>query len=313
MSWALAFAMAGAFEGTALPTPSWWVDPASCPQWTTPLSQQIALACEATGHTCDVTTSDKAARRLVLQCADADHWTLEAHDVGGTGLWHIEVRGESDERLRAAAVWVARSDVTMTAAAANPPVASPPAASPATVPAPEERRWGGLALAAHAAYYPDSVEGAPGYGLTFRVHDSGEIVHVLPARFSSYVSLTGEATNSGGYYDERGFGLRLGAGVVWHATHTKDIIGFSLELGLGLTRNRQTVPGFSSTGDRDPNRDYSTTQHHPFGYAIAGMTAELPVQGDFRPFVGLRIGTTGPKAPGFAMGAVEVGFRWIAW
>ncbi|WP_394844615.1 hypothetical protein LZC95_47120 [Pendulispora brunnea] len=311
MSWALAFAMAGAVEAALPPTPSWWVDPASCPQWTTPLSRQIALACEATGHACDVTTSDKAARRLVLQCADADHWTLEAHDVSGTGLWHIEVRGGDDERLRAAAVWVARSDVTMAAAPTTTP-ATPAAPPQITLNPPPQQRWGGLDLAGRLGYYADSGDGAPGYGAALRIHDPGELIRFLPPRFNSFASLAGEATWSGGYFDERAFSLRAGVGITWHAPRTKDIIGFSLELGVGVARTRETNPGFSGS-DRDPSRDYVITGHVPFGYLLARMIAEAPVPGIFRPFISLGLGTTVPKSPGLVMGSVEIGVRWIAW
>ncbi|WP_394834111.1 hypothetical protein LVJ94_47155 [Pendulispora rubella] len=307
MSWALVFAMAGAVEAAPPPTPSWWVDPASCPLWTTPLSREIALACEATGRGCDVSTSDdKAARRLVLQCADPDHWTLEAHDAGGTGLWHIEVRGDDDERLRAAAMWVARSDVTMAPEAKVPaPPPTPPApAAPIKLIPPPQGGWGGLALAIHGSYYPDATGGSPGLGMTLRVHDSGDVVSFLPRSFSTYASLTGEATSDGrADYDQSTFALRLGVGLIWHAPHTKDIIGFSLESGLGFARIRQ---GTSISAMK-------STDHHPFWYALAGIVAEAPVQGDFRPFLALRIGTSWPKAPGLSLGMVEIGFRWRAW
>ncbi|WP_394844614.1 hypothetical protein LZC95_47115 [Pendulispora brunnea] len=293
----------------ATPTVTWWVDPASCPQWSTPLARQIALACEAAGHTCEV-NDDKGTRRLALQCGDDEHWTLEAHDERGTGLWHIEVRGDNDERLRAAALWVARSET-----AAPPPPAPPPAPAPAPAkPAPPVQtaeKPGGLAAAARLLYWPhdQARDGALwGYGLGLRLLDSGKAIRFLPRAITPYIAL-GFDFASGGDKSARVFNVRLGGGAVWHPGGLRNILGLALEAGAAWGYSTYELGGVGTFGP-----EYRSSNDDIFLYALGGVTLELPTAGSVHPFASLLVGGVIPnRILGNAVGVLEIGCRWAAW
>jgi len=312
MTWAAI--LLGSTSAAAATTPvSWWVDPAACPDWSTPLARQIALACEAAGRTCEV-SADKGLRRLALQCGDEEHWTLEAHDERGVGLWHIEVRGDSDERLRTAALWVARSE---TATASPPP--PPPPSTPATAPAPPKPalpvqtsgKPGGLALAARLLYWPhdQARDGALwGYGLGLRALDSGKTIRFLPQSITPYIAL-GFDFASGGDRSARIFNVRLGGGAVWHPAGLRNIFGLLLEAGAAWGYATYNVANVGVFGP-----EYQSSNDDIFVYALGGMTLEVPTGGSVHPFASLLLGGVIPnRIAGSAVGVLEIGCRWGAW
>ncbi|WP_394834110.1 hypothetical protein LVJ94_47150 [Pendulispora rubella] len=306
-------ALGSSTADAATPTVTWWVDPSSCPEWSTPLARQIALACEAAGHACDV-SADQGTRRIALQCGDEEHWTLEAHDERGTGLWHIEVRGDNDERLRTAALWVARSEGTLSNP--PPPAPKPPPPSPPETPRPAPfaengRKPGGLAMGVRGLYWPhdQARDGALwGYGLGLRVLDSGNALRFLPQSITPYISVAFDFAR-GGDRDARGFNARLGGGAMWHPSGIRNIFGLSLEAGAswGYSTYDTTLSLVGGPSGRGSNDDI-------FVHAFGGVHLEAPTGGSIRPYASLLLGGIIPnRILGTAVGVLEIGCRWAAW
>jgi hypothetical protein len=90
----------------------WYVDAeSSCdaePGAVESLEREIGLACAAVGGTCRVVAApDDAELRATLACND-DSWSLETRTIEGSPLNKIELGGPSEDRLREAAVEIAR-------------------------------------------------------------------------------------------------------------------------------------------------------------------------------------------------------------
>jgi hypothetical protein len=90
----------------------WYVEliGTSCEPHRAAFEREIALACEAVGGTCRVASSPKEAElRAILDCSGpADSWTLETRTIEGVVIGKIDLGGAPDDRLREAAVEVAR-------------------------------------------------------------------------------------------------------------------------------------------------------------------------------------------------------------
>ncbi len=283
---------------------SWWVDPESCPALTVPMARQISLACEAAGRSCEVVPqATTASRRISLHCDSSEHWTLEAHDASGAGLWHIEVRGTDDDRIRQASLWVAREgtvEVFRPPSTPNAPSAPPPVEKPAPSAPPEKR--GGLAMAGRFIYQPtpqrisDTLYSA---GLGLRFIDSGEVLSGLPRSVQGYLSLAGESTIATPLM--RVLALRVGLGAIWHVPGSHDVLNLTAEAGVGYSRATLELPEH-------------LVLNRALAYAQGGLMIQLPVSGNLKPFAALTIGATGPDAfAGTAMGMGEIGCTWNAW
>src|SRR5262249_16992882 len=140
--WGLAGAMllastrADAGSGAA-----WWVDAGeACGGRRTALSREIMLACEAVGSTCHVASTRAQAELVALLACDSEDgpWPPETRTVEGTLLGRVALEGVGDDRLREAAVEIARDQApeltlvaealrdTMPASAAEHPHTTPP-------------------------------------------------------------------------------------------------------------------------------------------------------------------------------------------
>ena len=81
------------------------------------------ISCDAVGG-CKVAADERsAARRAILHCSE-ETWVLEAQAAPGQKLWTLELDGEKEDRLRKAAVWIARTERGATAAAPAAPARS---------------------------------------------------------------------------------------------------------------------------------------------------------------------------------------------
>ena len=90
------------------------------------LVREVELACDALGKSC-VVAGENEPRHAVLHCAKA--WLLEARDAEGTLLWTMPINGDGD-RIRQAAMWIARDSSEARLAAALPEHPSPEATTP---------------------------------------------------------------------------------------------------------------------------------------------------------------------------------------
>src|SRR4051794_29266529 len=96
------------------PAARWYVETngAGCEGERTAFEREIRLACDAVGSSCTVVaTPAEADLRAVLDCSEAgasDAWSLVTRMSGGTMLSTVELSGARSDRLREAAVEVAR-------------------------------------------------------------------------------------------------------------------------------------------------------------------------------------------------------------
>ena len=89
----------------------WYVElnGTTCQAQRTVFEREIALACAAVGNTCRVVTAPKDAElRAILECGADESWTLETRTVEGAVIGKVELAGTTADRLREAAVEVAR-------------------------------------------------------------------------------------------------------------------------------------------------------------------------------------------------------------
>ncbi len=88
--------------------------------------REVELACDALGKSC-VVAPENASRHAILRCAGA--WLLEARDEAGLLLWTVPIGGDGD-RIRQAAMWIARDSSEARLAAAFPEHVTPEAITP---------------------------------------------------------------------------------------------------------------------------------------------------------------------------------------
>ncbi|MDB5214097.1 MAG: hypothetical protein JWO86_2024 [Myxococcaceae bacterium] len=93
-------------------TARWYVETtgASCKAERSAFEHEIQLACDAVGGSCGVAAAPTdAGLRAVLDCSGGDDaWSLVTRTSGGTVLATLDLSGPHDDRLREAAVEVAR-------------------------------------------------------------------------------------------------------------------------------------------------------------------------------------------------------------
>jgi len=105
---------AGPSSSPTYPAARWYVETngAACEGERTAFEREIRLACDAVGSSCTVVaTPAEADLRAVLDCSEAgasDAWSLVTRMTGGTMLSTVDLSGPRSDRLREAAVEVAR-------------------------------------------------------------------------------------------------------------------------------------------------------------------------------------------------------------
>ena len=103
---------AAASEGAARPFRSFYVDTRApeCAASASALADAITLACESSHASCRASTAPGGAdRRLVLDCAAAETWALDAFDASGTLEWTTDLAGSVDDRVREGAAAAVRT------------------------------------------------------------------------------------------------------------------------------------------------------------------------------------------------------------
>ena len=155
----LALVSTGA-RADATPTPPprrVWLEarPWTCARELPAFAVNVELACDAMGHECEVAPSQEVATETAtLYChADAtDRWSVE---VGPQGERIVaSLTGDREQRLRKAAMWVARANLD-----GSPPPT--PAPAPAPAPAPEATPPVVIVVPALAGPAPHDTSDAP--------------------------------------------------------------------------------------------------------------------------------------------------------
>jgi hypothetical protein len=276
-------------------TVSWWVEarPWNCSDLVAPLAREIELACDAAGGICRIARSEaEATQYAVISCTEGEApWNLDAEGRDRRRLWSVALEGDRDERLRKAALWVARGedDRGSVAASVAPPAAPPaPPASPA-VPAAESTARdaadtsqtptnGGLAFSAFGARttYVNSflmLAGARVLAAT-RLAGGARLGLGLDAEHSVADGLHGYG---GGYNLTAG---HLGAVVGFGAPWTDDWVGVSGEAGVAKAKGNYSDGCCSSASQLAYTTDKTSA------YLKLSLIAQWPRREGLRPFLG---------------------------
>jgi hypothetical protein len=230
--------------------PLWWIEaePWPCTRYVAALAREVELACDASGSACHVAArEDTPTMRAVLACAadGAKPWTLSALTNDGDEVWTLTLEGELEERLRKAALWIARTPVPEPPPA--PPVVrgtSPPAVLPES-PTPEPPT--------EAEPPPPPQAGEPSFDGFYRVGGPGTVgAGVRGAAFlrgstrwgvAAAVAKESSKQAAGGTASTRdGWTTQVGAVFAVGAPSSDRVVGIALEGGLAVgTRNGQNV------------------------------------------------------------------------
>jgi hypothetical protein len=314
-----------------------WIEarPWTCDHQIVALARDTELACDALGGRCQIAASEvEATHRAVLVCDSAVRWTLRIETSDGQPVVAVRLVGDREERLRKAAMWIARTEDDGPAAgppsggvappAPGPPsppapalrVPSAPAASPARDPAtvwadepdfppppkPKERRAGGLALDATFGVtnssYVDSFRG---------LHAS----MVFPAG-PFHVGPVGAYDQASSFADGYAGIGHLGGRAGWGAPFSDRIVGLWLESGVAWGTRPNAGVGFhlrgTSFGPDNAPTDFVTP------YGRAEVMLQLPLKAPLRPYVAVA-GTHAINefGEGVQSALFAAGLAWRAW
>ncbi len=229
-------------EASAAGTPSarWYVETVgtACHAQRSALEREITLACNAIGGTCSVGASPKESElRAVLDCSGLEEsWTLVTRTRSGNVLGTLDLSGPEPDRLREAAVEIARDVEPEPAVAADVIRGAPARAEP---PPPDF----------HAAVLPEKltlVMGARGTSTNDSAPTTGGL-HViaglaLAKGIRGTVGAIGEAGGSGNGATRA---LRSGAGIALGAPFDGSApVGFAAEGGVASTTATTALAGY---------------------------------------------------------------------
>lgn len=208
------------------PMARWYVETtgAACESRRDAFEREIRFACDAVGGSCGVAaTSAEAGLRAVLDCSGPDGaWSLVTRTSGGTVLSSLDLSGTDDDRLREAAVEVAR-DATPERSLAIETLRFSLSAEQATPPASQPSHSLGLAIGGTTSTGIDKNLPA-----MFGVH----LLAGLEVARSAHMTL-GLAAEAGGGGLEAARAFRAGAGVAFGAPFDPQApVGFAVEGGL---------------------------------------------------------------------------------
>jgi hypothetical protein len=231
---------AGAGGGApSSPTARWYVETsgAACESRRDALEHEIRLACAAVGGSCGVAaTPVEAGLRAVLDCSGAEGaWSLVTRTSGGTVLSSLDLSGTDDDRLREAAVEVAR-DATPERSLAIETLRFSLSAEHAVPPPGRPSQTLGLAIGGTVSTGTDN-----NLPSMLGVH----VLAGLEVMASTRLTLAGAAAAGGSGLDAaRAF--RGGAGVAFGAPFDpKAPVGFAVETGLSATSAYSAAAGHS--------------------------------------------------------------------
>jgi hypothetical protein len=208
----------------------WYVETigTACEADRSALEREIRLACDAVGGTCHVVASPKEAElRVVLDCSGLeDSWTLITRTIEGKVLATLDLSGPRADRLREAAVEVARDAAPERALATETLRFTLTNANPDTIPAPQKSErltlvLGGRASTASGAKSP-AMGGAhllAGIGIAKSVR-----------------ATLGVGADGGGSNENAVRAFRYGVGIAYGAPFDgSSFFGFAFEGGLAAT------------------------------------------------------------------------------
>lgn len=221
--------------------PRWIVDAsgATCIAHRAQLEREIALACAAVGSSCHVVDKpEEAELRATLGCDGiGGRWSLETQTIEGARLGRIELEGDDEDRLRQAAMEVAR-DAAPERVLAVDALRDTLVPADRVTPPPDGGSRLAFAAAARGAVMTDATPLAGG-----RV--------MVGHRFSSLVTGTfgggGELGGSGLAARRHGRGM-LGAVLGAPFQSERDsYFGLGAELGLDIGQGYPDLSGVSSS------------------------------------------------------------------
>lgn len=249
------------------------------------LQHEVVLACAAMG-TCHVVDDPREAElRATLICRSGDApWRLELHTVEGTHVSSTELAGARDDRLREAAMEIARDQAPERALAAE--------SLRDTLGEGDKvmRPWKlpKMSLAIGAAGSAGGIDGTSGGGRA-----------LFGFQLARRANLTvGTTALMGGSGSESARHLRSGFGLAIGAPFDDSIIGVVVEGGLAVLNSYQT-----KTGVRTMHAETLLG-----GYGQGGVVLAIP-QRFVRPYVAFMGGVyTEPRATVFATADAGVAF-----
>lgn len=192
--------------------------------------REITLACDAVGSTCRVAPVAKDAElRAVLDCSSESGWSLETRTSTGMLIERVDLGGPSDDRLREAAVEIARDAAPERALAVETLRAALPNEMPVQ-PAPVQERFA-IALGGRAT--GSSLGGPAAAGVhVVGAYAIGRVTHAT-------VGVAGEA---GGSEQHASRAVRGGVGLAFGAPFdTTSLFGLALEVGAGAMERYEAV------------------------------------------------------------------------
>lgn len=246
------------------------------------LSHEVGLACAAMG-TCHVVADPRSAElRATLICRSGDApWRLELHTVEGAHVSSMELVGERDDRVREAAMEIARDQAPERSLAAE-----------------SLRNTLGEGDKVQKPWKPPSMSlafGAAGAlgGIERTSGGARALLGVEAARHAHFtLGVTGLMGGSG---SESARHLRTGLGVAFGAPFSDSIFGVVVEGGVAVLQSYQTETGVRST----------TAQTLGGAYGQGGFVLALPLR-EIRPYVALAAGAYAePRAT--AYGSLDAG------
>jgi hypothetical protein len=311
-----------------------WVEarPWTCDHQIVALARDTELACDALGGRCQIAASEEeATHRAVLVCDSAVRWTLRIETSEGQPVVAVRLVGDREERLRKAAMWIARTEDdgptagppsgSVAPPAPAPPapvlrVPSAPAASPARDPStvwadepdfppppkPKKRRAGGLALDATFGVTNSSFVDS------FRGLHASIVFPAGPFHVGPVGAYDQASSFAAGY---AGIG-HLGGRAGWGAPFSDRIVGLWLESGVAWGTRPNAGDGYHLWGTSFGSDNAPTDFVTPYGRAEVML--QLPLNGPLRPYVAVA-GTHAVNefGEGVQSALFAAGLAWRAW
>jgi hypothetical protein len=278
------------------------------------LVREVELACDALGKTC-VVAEQNATRHAILRCARA--WLIEARDVAGALLWTMPIDGEGD-RIRQAAMWIARDSSEARLAAALPehaiqddatparapemPPVPPPAPAAVATSSPALQRPGGVFAAARAGLA----------GAAFRPTFGGRIaaaLALLSPDLALDVSLAAAGTLAGSTTDAY-TSARIGGGVAYGAPWATARWGVSVE-GGAVALIDESAQGPWLSANRSAVSPYGELAVTTQWYAASAVRPFVTLSGSYQQAPSLG-GLPSATFPSFTA-ALDLGVAWRSW
>lgn len=268
------------------PGAQWYVELSgtSCQSQRADFEREITLACAAVGNTCRVASSPKDAElRAILDCSGPEgSWTLETRTIEGAVLEKIDLGGVPADRLRQAAVEVARDAAPERALAIETLRFTLANEEPVHFKHPGEKLT--LAVGGRASATTDRAPTRGG------AHVLGGLA--LSRTVRATLGVVAEAGGSG----ERAMrGFRSGPGIAVGAPFDATApIGAAAEVGLGVTTQ---YGAFTSSDAGRALPTYTSVA----GYGQCTITVQWPRAG-VRPYAALSVAAMSNGTPLLATG-----------